>query len=256
MSGGIPYVPLDCQLDEKFDYIEAEFGLTGFAVVVKLFQRIYGGHGYYCEWNDRVALLFAHQIGAGVSAVREITSAAIRERIFDKGMYDRYGILTSRGIQRRFAAVAKRRKQIFDKPEYALLCCNQNSENADISGKNVCNSSGNVCNSGTSKVNGIKLNGSEGKESKAPAAPSSTKNKPVFSSDRAQLAEKYGESAISKYEEKYRKWCSSKGISGGDMYGTIAKWMAQDNVPAENKANSSFDVDDIMQSIIDGYKKE
>lgn len=58
MAGGIPFVPLDCQLDEKFDYIEAEFGLIGFAVVVKLFQRIYGGHGYYCEWNNRVATLF------------------------------------------------------------------------------------------------------------------------------------------------------------------------------------------------------
>ncbi len=43
MKDGIPYFPLDCELDSKFELIEAEFGLQGFAVVVKLLQRIYGG---------------------------------------------------------------------------------------------------------------------------------------------------------------------------------------------------------------------
>ena len=38
MKDGIPYFPLDCELDSKFELIEAEFGLQGFAVVVKLLQ--------------------------------------------------------------------------------------------------------------------------------------------------------------------------------------------------------------------------
>lgn len=36
MKSGIDYFPLDVSLDDKFELIEAEFGLTGFAVVVKL----------------------------------------------------------------------------------------------------------------------------------------------------------------------------------------------------------------------------
>ena len=56
MKSGLEYFPLDVHLDEKFELIEAEFGLTGFAVIVKLFQRIYGGQGYYCEWTNEVAL--------------------------------------------------------------------------------------------------------------------------------------------------------------------------------------------------------
>ena len=48
-NSGIPYFPLNCQLDEKWELIEAEYGLTGFAVAVKLLQRIYGEHGYYCD---------------------------------------------------------------------------------------------------------------------------------------------------------------------------------------------------------------
>ncbi len=161
MAEGIPFVPLDCHLDEKFDYIEAEFGLVGFAVVVKLFQRIYGGHGYYCEWNDKVALLFAHQINAGGGTVKEIVNAAIREGIFDKDMYQKHKILTSCGLQRRYQNVAKRRQVVFEKPEYVLIPCTQNSVNADISGEIANNCTENVCNEATSKVNESKVNKSK-----------------------------------------------------------------------------------------------
>ena len=80
MADPIKFVQLDCHLDEKFEYIEAEFGLEGFAIIVKLFQRIYGGQGYYCEWSDRVALLFARKIGAGANVVREVVSHAPKFR--------------------------------------------------------------------------------------------------------------------------------------------------------------------------------
>ena len=39
MNNGINYFPLNVHLDDKFELIEAEFGLKGFAIVVKLFQR-------------------------------------------------------------------------------------------------------------------------------------------------------------------------------------------------------------------------
>ena len=42
MKSGIDYFPLDVTLNDKFELIEAEFGLIGFAVVIKLLQKIYG----------------------------------------------------------------------------------------------------------------------------------------------------------------------------------------------------------------------
>ena len=48
---GLDYFDLSCQMDDKIKLIQAEFGLKGFAVVVKLYQKIYGGHGMkmsYC----------------------------------------------------------------------------------------------------------------------------------------------------------------------------------------------------------------
>ncbi|MBQ4336486.1 MAG: NAD-binding protein, partial [Lentisphaeria bacterium] len=37
---GLDWFPLDTRLDDKFELIEAEFGAAGFAVVIKLLQRI------------------------------------------------------------------------------------------------------------------------------------------------------------------------------------------------------------------------
>ena len=120
MKDGVEYFPLDVSLDEKFELIEAEFGLTGFAVVVKLYQKIYQ-HGYYCEWTNEVALLFSHRIGLGGNVVSEIVNASIRRGIFDESMFDKYHILTSRGIQERYFEAVIRRKCVKVKKAYLLV---------------------------------------------------------------------------------------------------------------------------------------
>lgn len=121
-KGGISYFPLDVDNDDKLDLIEAEFGLTGFAVVVKLYQRIYK-LGYYCEWNAEVALLFGKRIGLGGKAVSEIVSAALKRALFDRELYEKYGILTSRGIQKRYFEITSRRKRVEIDQRYLLVPC-------------------------------------------------------------------------------------------------------------------------------------
>ena len=144
MKSGLEYFPLDVHLDEKFELIEAEFGLTGFAVIVKLFQRIYGGQGYDCEWTNEVALLFGRFCGAGAGVVSEIVSAAVRRGIFDRELFERYHILTSVGIQKRYLEAVSRRKKVEVEKAYLLLKCAQISENVCISGENVNISSKNA----------------------------------------------------------------------------------------------------------------
>ena len=134
---GISYFPLDCHLDEKFDLIEAEYGLKAFSVVVKLFQRIYGGHGYYCEWNTDIALLFARQkclssSDAGNNLIANIVAASIRRGIFSKELYEKYGILTSRGIQKRYLDIVYKRKLIKMEKAYLLLSDDEINGNVEI----------------------------------------------------------------------------------------------------------------------------
>jgi hypothetical protein len=120
---GFEYFPLDTIFDSKMDLIEAKFGITGCAVVVKLWQKAYREHGYYCVWDSDVALLFSRVSGLGCNLVSEIVSAAIRRGIFDKNMFNKYQILTSRGIQKRcqFIISTSKLKRLGIDPKYNLL---------------------------------------------------------------------------------------------------------------------------------------
>lgn len=160
IKDGVDYFPFDVTLDEKFELIEAEFGLTGFAVVVKLYQRIYE-RGYYCEWTNEVALLFGHKIGLGGNVVSEIVSAAIKRGIFDKGMFEKYGILTSRGIQKRYFEAVARRKLVNVKKQYLLVCVTQFLKSDNINYENVNNNPENANDNPQRKVKKSKVNKSK-----------------------------------------------------------------------------------------------
>ena len=166
MKSGIDYFPLDVALDEKFELIEAEFGLTGFGVVVKLLQKIYGGQGYYVEWTNEVALLFAKRVGLGGGVVSEIVEASVKRGIFDKTLYDKYHILTSNGIQKRYFEAVGRRKSVEVEWAYLLVNAADFSKNASITGKNVDIFPKNADISQQSKVEESRVEKSRGKESR------------------------------------------------------------------------------------------
>ena len=136
-KSGIDYFPLDVTLNAKFELIEAEFGLTGFGVVVHLLQEIYGKAGYYIEWTEEVALLFARKVGLGGSVVSEIIEASIRRGMFDKEKYDKYHVLTSKGIQERYFEAVSRRKTLEVDYNILLVDVAQILPNVYISSKNV-----------------------------------------------------------------------------------------------------------------------
>lgn len=171
MNNGINYFPLNVHLDDKFELIEAEFGLKGFAIVVKLFQKIYGQQGYYCEWTEDVALLFGKNVGLGGDAVSEIVRAAIKRGIFDSELYDKYQILTSRGIQERYFEAVSRRKEVEVKKEYLLIKVDQIYKNVRILNENVNISSKNVNISEQKKVEESKVKEKKAEERELPRLP-------------------------------------------------------------------------------------
>ena len=169
LKEGVDYFSLDCYMDDKIKMIQAEFGLKGFAIVVKLWQTIYREHGYYCEWNEEKKLLFASEEGAGCGPglINEIVQACIRRDIFSKKLFDKYQILTSRGIQKRYLSITAKRKKAEMKKEYSLVEVAHNSINDDNNRVNV----------GKNQVNSVDNTQSKVKESKvnnnAPASASS-----------------------------------------------------------------------------------
>jgi hypothetical protein len=169
LKDGVDYFPLDTVLDTKFELIEAEYGLTGFAVVVKLLQKIYREHGYYCEWTDEVALLFSKQLNEGCNVVSEIVRASVKRGIFDKDLFDKYHILTSNGIQKRYFEAVNRRTQINVIDEYLLVSDTQIWENVNKNQVIAYKNPENVCNNPQSKGKKSKLNKRKEEENAASA---------------------------------------------------------------------------------------
>lgn len=117
---GLDYFPLDVNIDNKIEILESEYGILGFGFVIRLFQKIYA-NGYYLEWNQYSAALLKKEIGLSKEKINEFIEFCLEINIFDKKLYSNYKILTSRGIQKRYFTVCKRRKDIELLHEYLLV---------------------------------------------------------------------------------------------------------------------------------------
>ncbi len=100
--------------DDKIQLIEAEFGTKGVMIAIRLLCKIYKENGYYYQWGDDQCLLFAKKAGDGIvpSLVSEVVNGLIKRSFFDKGVYDSFKILTSKGIQDRFIKALERSDSI------------------------------------------------------------------------------------------------------------------------------------------------
>ncbi|WP_051291312.1 DUF4373 domain-containing protein [Fictibacillus gelatini] len=117
---GVDYFPLDVHMDDKIKFVEIKYKLEGFAVVIKLMQRIYA-NGYWCRWSEDEMLLFSDEIKADFSLVEKVVSECLKRDVFDVELYEKYGILTSRGIQKRYKEIVRRRKDVEVIEEYLLI---------------------------------------------------------------------------------------------------------------------------------------
>ena len=106
--------------DERMELIEKRFGMIGFAVIVKLLERIYGTNGYFCTWNNSFIALLAQNFGIKVKMLSDIVAYAVSIGFFDGGMLARKSILTSADIQSQyFRAVSKRAGVTYD-PSFVI----------------------------------------------------------------------------------------------------------------------------------------
>lgn len=247
---GVDYFPLDCHMEEKIRLIQAEFGLKGFAVVVKLYQKIYGELGYYCEWNEDSLLLFMSENGVSSrdekNLIEEIVKACIRRNIFSETLFNKYGVLTSVGVQKRYLESVSRRESVELKKEYLLIGIPKNVVNVVINSINADKNSINVCNNPQSKVN--KTKGNKIKiDDEHDSSPQEQKSQPVrhkygeynhvllTDEQYLKLISDYTESTVKEYIRKVDEYCQQYGKSYHDYNLTIRNWIRRDGKNAGNK---------------------
>jgi Domain of unknown function (DUF4373) len=117
---GVDYFPLDVHLDDKFKFIEIKYKLEGFAILVKLMQKIYSC-GYWYKWTEDEALLFSDELRTDFYLVQKVVNECLERDVFNKSLYETYNILTSKGIQKRYKEIVRRRKDVDVTEEYLLI---------------------------------------------------------------------------------------------------------------------------------------
>lgn len=134
MKQGIDYFALDVDFFQNFKVkkIIKGCGFQSSSVLICLLSNIYRKDGYYLKWNEDMPFLLADELGngAGERMVTEVLQKALREDFFDAGIFENYGVLTSKEIQRRFFVAAERRRQILVDEKIFLLDDEETPKNA------------------------------------------------------------------------------------------------------------------------------
>lgn len=119
---GLEYFPLDCDIDQddKITLIEAQHGLIGFGIAIKLLMKIYN-NSYFYEWTEKEQLLFSKRVNVNINEVNVVINDLVKWGFFDKKLFETEKILTSSGIQKRYLAAVGRRQKVKILKKYLLL---------------------------------------------------------------------------------------------------------------------------------------
>jgi hypothetical protein len=115
----LQYFPLDVTFFEnhKTLLIEEDCGVKGGYLAIRLMAMVYE-KGYFLEWKEKFEFTCAKRVGNGYTGalVLEILRSCLRHGLFDKGLFEKYKIITSGGIQEVWLKVHRdlRRKIEYD----------------------------------------------------------------------------------------------------------------------------------------------
>lgn len=109
--------------DTKIDKLIDAQGWIGFAIYFYLCQMAYKFDGYFYRWGYDDAATTARRMGGGVSSgtVKETVAYCLQIGLFDERTFDGWGVLTSKGIQRRYILDSDATTKDIKNPEYWLL---------------------------------------------------------------------------------------------------------------------------------------
>lgn len=165
---GLDYFPLnvDIDQDDKIAIIEAQHGILGFAITIKLLMKIYS-EGYYYDWTEKEQILFSRRVNVNINELNAIINDCVKWGLFNKELFEKYKIMTSRGIQLRYFEAVKRRKRVEIAKQHLMLTNDDIKSYANIVIVNI-NDEGEIVNADInpqSKVKNSKVKNSKVKDS-------------------------------------------------------------------------------------------
>lgn len=116
---GIDYRPLVCYFDDDTKLMIGKLGLAGYGCLQLLFNKMAMENGYYLEWNARKQALFTLDIyEKDEQLIENCVQYCLDNGIFDKDMYEKHHVLTSREIQKDYKQITQKRINPWHAPQY------------------------------------------------------------------------------------------------------------------------------------------
>jgi hypothetical protein len=122
LKEGLEYFPLNCDIDQddKITLIEAQHGLIGFGIAIKLLMKIYS-NSYFYEWTEKEQLLFSKRVNVDINMINAVTNDLVKWGFFNEKLFETEKILTSSGIQKRYLTASGRRQKVKILKKHLLL---------------------------------------------------------------------------------------------------------------------------------------
>jgi len=102
----------DASTSREVEYLEAKYGLIGYALFFKILEKIYGHEGYYIPWTEIDRAIFAKHCGVERQLLDEVIDTCIELGLFSRWIYDANQVLTSAAIQRRYLQATEKRVKV------------------------------------------------------------------------------------------------------------------------------------------------
>lgn len=158
---GLDYFPLDVGFfdDDKIAFVSARFQEKGELIAIKLLCKIYKDNGYYYQWGNDEAILFAKRVVGDPSQhtlVNDVVHELVKRGFFDRSIFDSFKILTSKGIQERYRKICSDCKRKFEIEEKIRLIAIENKEKSISSVKSAVSSEETPISSGVKYTKKIK----------------------------------------------------------------------------------------------------
>lgn len=119
---GLDYFPFDVDFfaDEKIAAISGEFGIKGEITAIKLLCAIYR-NGYFILWSEPMKYKLLRDLpGVSSELFDQIVNRLVKWGFFDETLFNTVKVLTSRGIQKRYFSIVRRRGKL-QKEDYTLV---------------------------------------------------------------------------------------------------------------------------------------
>lgn len=106
----LDYFPLDVDIfdDEKIIPVSSEYGAQGDAVIIRILCSVYR-NGYYAECTESFVYKIAKQTAVSHEIVNGVIQGLLKWKFFDKDIYDRFSVISSAGIQKRWLEATRKR---------------------------------------------------------------------------------------------------------------------------------------------------